>query len=67
MVGTKRQTIVETVERLMNDDLAYKRMQQAENPFGDGTASRQIIEQLADMLDVEANQRYSSTETRICG
>ena len=67
VVGTQRQTIVEAVKRLMSDDLAYKRMQQAGNPFGDGTASQQIIEQLADMLAVEISQRYSPSKARICG
>lgn len=67
VVGTKRQTIVEAVKRLMTDELAYKRMQQAGNPFGDGTASRQIVERLADMLAVDPKQRYSPSEARICG
>ena len=67
VVGTQRQTIVEAVKRLMSDDLAYKRMQQGGNPFGDGTASQQIIEQLADMLAVEISQRYSPSKARICG
>lgn len=67
VVGTQRQAIVGAVKRLMTDELAYKRMQQAGNPFGNGTASRQIIEQLADMLVVEAIQRYSPSEARVCG
>lgn len=67
VVGTKRQTIVAAVKRLMADELAYKRMQQAGNPFGDGTASHQIIEQLANILAVETNQRSSPSEARICG
>ena len=67
VVGTKRQTIVEAVKRLMTDELAYKRMQQAGNPFGDGTASHQIIAHLADMLAVDTSQRYSPSEARICG
>ena len=67
VVGTQRQAIVGAVKRLMTDELAYKRMQQAGNPFGNGTASRQIIEQLADMLVVDAIQRYSPSEARVCG
>jgi UDP-N-acetylglucosamine 2-epimerase (non-hydrolysing) len=67
VVGTKRPTIVAAVKRLMTDELAYKRMQQTGNPFGDGTASHKIIKQLASTLMVETTQRHNPSEARICG
>jgi UDP-N-acetylglucosamine 2-epimerase (non-hydrolysing) len=42
LVGTSRARIVDAIERLWQDDAAYRRMQSAGNPFGDGQASRRI-------------------------
>ena len=42
IVGTSRCAIVTAVERLWHDEVAYRRMQRAGNPFGDGTASQRI-------------------------
>jgi UDP-N-acetylglucosamine 2-epimerase len=42
-------------------------MQQAGNPFGDGTASHKIIEQLANALMVETTRRHNASEASICG
>jgi UDP-N-acetylglucosamine 2-epimerase (non-hydrolysing) len=49
LVGTDRARIVGAIEHLWNDEAAYRRMQSAGNPFGDGQASQRI----ADVL-----QRY---------
>ncbi|HJZ74666.1 MAG TPA: UDP-N-acetylglucosamine 2-epimerase (non-hydrolyzing), partial [Vicinamibacterales bacterium] len=43
LVGTSRRAIVAEVERLWHDEAAYRRMQPAGNPFGDGTASQRIV------------------------
>ncbi|MCY7319326.1 MAG: UDP-N-acetylglucosamine 2-epimerase (non-hydrolyzing) [Ramlibacter sp.] len=50
IVGPGRAAIVREVRRLMHDDLAYRRMQQPANPYGDGQASRRIVETLAAHL-----------------
>lgn len=47
VVGTNQKNIVNHVTQLLSNDLAYKRMQHAGNPFGNGTASRQIVAQLS--------------------
>lgn len=47
VIGAGRKNIVKAVNRLLKDELAYRRMQQAGNPFGNGTASRQIVAQLS--------------------
>ncbi|MEO6291897.1 MAG: UDP-N-acetylglucosamine 2-epimerase (non-hydrolyzing) [Burkholderiaceae bacterium] len=60
LVGTKRRAIVAAVTRLTTDELAFRRMQQAGNPFGDGSASRQIVAQLAEELQVEPSKAYGS-------
>ena len=46
VIGASRGAIVSQVDRLTNDPVAYARMAQAGNPFGDGTASAQIVDVL---------------------
>ncbi|WP_432720941.1 UDP-N-acetylglucosamine 2-epimerase (non-hydrolyzing) [Jeongeupia wiesaeckerbachi] len=43
LVGTRRQTIVEQVEALWQDADAYRAMQRAGNPFGDGKSCEYIV------------------------
>ena len=43
LAGTTRHAIVADVERLWDDEAAYRRMQRAGNPFGDGLASHRIV------------------------
>lgn len=43
LVGTNYQTIVAEVLRLLEDASAYAAMARAVNPFGNGTAARQIV------------------------
>lgn len=47
LVGTDSDQIVQDVQRLLNDNHEYQLMSRAQNPYGDGTSSRQI----ADVLD----------------
>lgn len=44
LVGTDINSIVSTVSSLIEDDELYKSMSHSHNPYGDGTASHQIIE-----------------------
>ena len=46
LVGTDTELIVERATRLLTDSDAYHAMAQPANPFGDGTASRQIVDVL---------------------
>lgn len=43
LVGTQRDAIVRETQKLLKDKRAYQRMAQATNPYGDGTASKQIV------------------------
>jgi UDP-N-acetylglucosamine 2-epimerase (non-hydrolysing) len=43
LVGTDRNVIVREVNRLLTDDAHYAAMHNAVNPYGDGTASKQIV------------------------
>ncbi len=55
IVGPERPAIVREVRRLLHDELAYRRMQQTGNPYGDGEASRRIDACLSEHL-VEARK-----------
>lgn len=46
LVGTDTARIVSETERLLDDAEAYKEMSRAHNPYGDGQASRRIVEEL---------------------
>jgi UDP-N-acetylglucosamine 2-epimerase (hydrolysing) len=44
LVGTDRDNIVAETERLLRDRDAYEKMARGENPYGDGQASRKVVE-----------------------
>ncbi len=44
LVGTDTEKIVAEVNRLLDDEHAYKEMAQAQNPYGDGHAATRIVE-----------------------
>lgn len=50
LIGPTRVAIVNEVMRLSTDTKAYERMSEAGNPFGDGTASRRIVQVLERSL-----------------
>lgn len=44
MVGTETRDIVQGVQTLLDDEVQYNKMAFAHNPYGDGTASKQIVD-----------------------
>lgn len=44
LVGTHFQTIISTVQQLLDDSQIYQHMSRANNPYGDGLASQRIVE-----------------------
>lgn len=48
LVGTDPNLIVNKVQQLLDNQLLYKKMSQAHNPYGDGTASKKILAFLKD-------------------
>jgi len=46
LVGANREHIVANVSELLENDVTYKRMSRAHNPYGDGNACERIIEVL---------------------
>ena len=43
LVGTDKEIIIKNVSKLLEDELMYKKMSYAHNPYGNGTASAQIV------------------------
>lgn len=43
LVGTKKDTILKEMHRLLNSELEYETMAGSKNPFGDGVASRSTV------------------------
>jgi UDP-N-acetylglucosamine 2-epimerase (non-hydrolysing) len=50
LVGTDTETVVEHVERLLNDARLYSEMANSSNPFGDGHAAERIVDSLVGNL-----------------
>ncbi|VWX58447.1 UDP-N-acetyl glucosamine-2-epimerase [Sphingorhabdus sp. 109] len=50
LVGTDEAVLVAEASRLLDDEAHYLAMARAHNPFGDGTASRQIADIIEDSL-----------------
>ncbi|WP_212981033.1 non-hydrolyzing UDP-N-acetylglucosamine 2-epimerase [Paenibacillus azoreducens] len=55
LAGTEESSIYDITARLLNDSSLYNRMANAGNPFGDGQASRRIVEILAHHFGFIAN------------
>ncbi len=50
LVGTDAERIINEVSLLLNNEEEYRKMSFAHNPYGDGTASIQIVSHLNDLL-----------------
>ncbi|QCA29562.1 UDP-N-acetylglucosamine 2-epimerase (non-hydrolyzing) [Vagococcus xieshaowenii] len=50
LVGTQEATIYESFKQLLDNKEVYQQMSVAANPYGDGTASRQIVDILLEKL-----------------
>ncbi|MCL4481715.1 MAG: UDP-N-acetylglucosamine 2-epimerase (non-hydrolyzing) [Bacteroidetes bacterium] len=50
LVGTDKYLIISEAETLLRDESAYMKMSKANNPFGDGNASKQIVNFLKQKL-----------------
>ena len=57
LVGTDPAAIVREASRLLDDPAAYRRMARGASPYGDGRASRRIIDALARTLALDPARR----------
>ncbi|KRL04016.1 non-hydrolyzing UDP-N-acetylglucosamine 2-epimerase [Liquorilactobacillus oeni] len=44
LVGTKKMSVTQSMEQLLNDKKIYQKMAEAKNPYGDGKASTRILD-----------------------
>ncbi len=47
-MGASTEKITENVSQILNDDATHRRMREAPNPYGDGTASEKILDTILD-------------------
>lgn len=59
LVGTDTHTIVTEVGRLLTDNVAYQRMSQAHNPYGDGQACRRILDALQPAITNQSGASHA--------
>ncbi|MGL5687027.1 MAG: non-hydrolyzing UDP-N-acetylglucosamine 2-epimerase [Vagococcus fluvialis] len=54
LVGTSYELVKKEMLNLLNNDKEYKKMSAAQNPYGDGLASKRIAKNIADFYGKEA-------------
>ncbi|MEN9532528.1 MAG: hypothetical protein RIQ83_1752 [Pseudomonadota bacterium] len=62
LVGTCDETIVAETVRLLDDELAYKVMSHANNPYGDGKTSQRIVDAVTGVSGALGQQINSSLQ-----
>lgn len=62
LVGTCDETIVAETVRLLDDELAYKVMSHANNPYGDGKTGQRIVEAVTGLSGALGQQINSSLQ-----
>lgn len=65
LVGTKEETIYQSIHLLLDDKKEYKKMSRASNPYGDGLASIKIADILEANLASESMVKYSPRLDRV--
>ena len=55
LVGCDKSRIIENISTLLDDEKEYTAMSMANNPFGDGTASLQIVQKLKEYFYEQKN------------
>jgi len=53
LVGSEQDSIIQEVQKLLDDQVEYQRMSKSQNPFGDGRASRKIVDIVKRRLNAE--------------
>jgi len=56
LVGTSSETLTKELRILLKDQGAYNKMAQAQNPYGNGTTSQQVIQFLKEQIDIAINK-----------
>jgi len=59
LVGPKADAIVEHATRLLKDEIAYRAMATARNPYGDGYAADRIVQRIRGYFAADATTTAS--------
>lgn len=51
LIGTEEETVYQEVKELLLNNVAYEKMAQAKNPYGDGQASERILSAIFDYFE----------------
>jgi len=52
LVGTNSEMITKEAQKLLDDDIEYKKMSKAHNPYGDGKACENIVEFISNIFKI---------------
>lgn len=68
LVGTSQKKIVNSIRKILSDEDLYRRMKEAPNPYGDGTASEKIVDIISEIessggLKIEAPDFITGVNT----
>ena len=55
LVGTKKENVIDEVEKIMNDESLYNEFSNKINPFGDGNSSKRILEIIKIFIKIDQN------------
>ena len=55
LAGTEEETIYQLTKQLLEDEVEYSRMSKSSNPYGDGHASKYIVDAIIDKFENKAN------------
>jgi len=69
LVGANTEKILENVSKLLADQDLYQNMKKATNPYGDGTASKQIVDAILNAhaqgkLGIKPPEQVASTQAK---
>lgn len=53
LVGSNKEAIVKTANKILNDNEFYSKMASARNPYGDGTSGKQILDIIENSFDLK--------------
>ncbi|MBT2625203.1 UDP-N-acetylglucosamine 2-epimerase (non-hydrolyzing) [Bacillus sp. HU-1818] len=62
LAGTNEEMIYELIKQLLTDQKEYEKMSKASNPYGDGFASKRIVEELLYRYGLKADRPQPFTE-----
>lgn len=52
LIGTKFESIIQNIQVLLEDKIEYNKMSESTNPYGDGTSSKQIVQQICHYFSI---------------